>query len=824
MADILPVDAGFNLKMGRRAFLFGGAATVAMLALATPRPAQASIIDLGLAKKTIAGYTWPWTGRPGESIAFKVSTYAPGDYTAEIVRLICADAITDGGRHFKEEPVAKTGLAKRYPGRNQPTFMGSFAHIEDVKGLTDGQSFTLALSLYPTSVIRGTNLSASSFAPLSGKAARKVQHVVSRWREASKTGWSLVIDEMDRPTFYVGDGSGAVDKVTLPDGLVLRRWVKLSVAYDAASGRVTLLQTPVYRGAGDRSARAADRAEGTVRAVPQKGALRFGAAVGGPSNTDLPAGAGLLNGKLDKVRLAKGALDDAGVRKLHAAADTAAYGGDLIAWWDFTKGIGTTKVHDIAGGADGVTVNLPLRAVIGVDFTGKALDWKDAPQQYSALYFHDDALSDAEWKTDFEFKIPKGLRSGMYAAKLKHGASEAYVPFYVAPDKAKPKAKVAFVVPTLTYLAYSSAIGHSYWTRRMLVNQPGGGQKVTEEEWMPIYIEEKTAVDMAMEFGPSFGMGVYRFYSDGAPVHHAPMRIPNMANQPKALLKNTTADTDIIEWLEHEGADYDVITDELIHEEGVDLLNGYSTVITGSHTEYHTWEMYNAFVAYTNGGGRLMSIGGNGFHNRVAFHREVPGVIECRKKQGGTAEGNDYFFQAVGEFDGLPTGKFKELGSPANVLHGIGTVNLEPMTAGTYYKKMPGADDPRAAFALAGVGKDEKIGNFGKSGGGAASEEIDSADLKDGTPAHALILATASDMVWPMVSEDGLTDPKYRLEFSPHADVVFFETPGGGAVFSVGSMGWRASLSHNGFDNNVARITRNVLARFTDPKPFQYPA
>ena len=51
------------------------------------------------------------------------------------------------------------------------------------------------------------------------------------------------------------------------------------------------------------------------------------------------------------------------------------------------------------------------------------------------------------------------------------------------------------------------------------------------------------------------------------------------------------------------------------------------------------------------------------------------------------------------------------------------------------------------------------------------------------------------------------------------ADMVFFETPNGGAVFSTGSIAWAGSLGHNGYDNNVARITGNVLRRFIDPTP-----
>ena len=44
--------------------------------------------------------------------------------------------------------------------------------------------------------------------------------------------------------------------------------------------------------------------------------------------------------------------------------------------------------------------------------------------------------------------------------------------------------------------------------------------------------------------------------------------------------------------------------------------------------------------------------------------------------------------------------------------------------------------------------------------------------------------------------------------------MVYFETPNDGAVFSVGSINWQGSLSHNDYDNNVSRITENVLREF----------
>ena len=55
------------------------------------------------------------------------------------------------------------------------------------------------------------------------------------------------------------------------------------------------------------------------------------------------------------------------------------------------------------------------------------------------------------------------------------------------------------------------------------------------------------------------------------------------------------------------------------------------------------------------------------------------------------------------------------------------------------------------------------------------------------------------------------------------ADLTFFETPGGGAVLSTGSITFCGSLPHNDFDNNVSKLLGNVVERFLDPEPFVMP-
>src|SRR5205823_2523937 len=127
------------------------------------------------------------------------------------------------------------------------------------------------------------------------------------------------------------------------------------------------------------------------------------------------------------------------------------------------------------------------------------------------------------------------------------------------------------------------------------------------------------------------------------------------------------------------------------------------------------------------------------------------------------------------------------------------------------FRREPGSRDPRAAFVFEGVG-DGPFGDYGLILGGAAGYEIDRIDEALGTPAHALVLASASgfsdcyqgvveDVLQSNSKQAGSVDPSVR------ADMVYFEGPNGGAVFSTGSCAWIGALSHDGYDNDVSRIT-----------------
>ena len=138
----------------------------------------------------------------------------------------------------------------------------------------------------------------------------------------------------------------------------------------------------------------------------------------------------------------------------------------------------------------------------------------------------------------------------------------------------------------------------------------------------------------------------------------------------------------------------------------------------------------------------------------------------------------------------------------------------------------PGAYNTRGA-AYARVGRySDAIGDFGLRGNGAAGLEIDRADATLGSPPSLLLLATADRIGYgglPTPEEFRTTHRGLTGEQNARvrADMTLFPTANGGAVFTTGSIAWVCSLSHNGYENNVSRITGNVLRRFLDPAPLE---
>jgi N,N-dimethylformamidase len=294
------------------------------------------------------------------------------------------------------------------------------------------------------------------------------------------------------------------------------------------------------------------------------------------------------------------------------------------------------------------------------------------------------------------------------------------------------------------------------------------------------------------------------------------------------------ADLYLVDWLDHEGIEVDFITDHDLQAEGASLLEPYSVVVSSSHHEYWSGRMLDALSGYLDSGGRFMYLGGNSLFGVASFDPDPakPHKVEVRRW------GAPWPFEVPPaerrhSTTGEQGGTWRNRGRPPNGIVAVGTSGAG-FDVCVPYKRMPDSFDPRVRFIFEGIGDDELIGDQPslQVKWGAAGYEFDRFDLELGSPPTTLLLASSvgfSDAYHPMIDEvlwyvpgrDGmLPDDPQDPGGEPHryvrSDMTYLEYPNGGAVFSVGSIAWRGGISHNDYDNTVARITGNVLRRFAD--------
>jgi N,N-dimethylformamidase len=302
-----------------------------------------------------------------------------------------------------------------------------------------------------------------------------------------------------------------------------------------------------------------------------------------------------------------------------------------------------------------------MRAVRGSRWDGAATNWTEVPEQYAALHFLADALEDCGWETAFTFRVPDDARSGFYAARLTSGADIEYIPFFIKPPEGAT-AKVLLIAPSATYPSYGNS---RFWWENPI-------QEMAQDRLVELGAEEQFLIAH-----PEIGASSYDCHLDGTDICYVSRRRPNVNMRPGHVRREGyTCDLYLIAWLDHIGADYHVATDEDLHFRGRALLEGYDVVLTGSHPEYMSTTMFDAFDEYTAAGGRLMYLGGNGFMMSVTFHPERPWIMENRKVELWERPAEFGRTEARNSTDGKPGGYFQTGGRSPAALAGVETATM----------------------------------------------------------------------------------------------------------------------------------------------------
>jgi len=640
----------------------------------------------------ITGYSDKYSVCPGDDIKFYVNSEENEVYDAQIVRLIHGDTNPEGPG-YKEEEIGGT-CNKAYPGRNQRIHGGSYIIVPQDERL-NVESFTLQCYIFPTTPEKGR------------------QGLLTKWVEENKSGFGLFIDESGCLSAEIGDGRGLVTKVSSDKKLLRKVWYLAAVSYDARTGRVTLYQEPVVTSTnGGLGIGLLNPAEDTTAVVESINSMRpgindapflmgasswkerSGRSVFGahfkeaPEPVELPVqNRSTYNGKIDRPRLSRRALSKAEIEALARGYQgcPAELRNDVVGAWDFhaniTNNIASTLIVDTSTSRiNGYIINMPVRGMTGFNWTGDEIIYHHKPEEYGAIHFHDDDIDDARWEVDFEYTIPENLKSGIYAARLRIGGldspdTEDYIPFVVRPPRGKTTSKLAFILPTNSYLAYSN---DNLATNCVVAELLAGKVPVM------------TASDLYLNEHREYGLSTYSLHSDDSGVCYSSRLRPILNMRPKyrhwlsPSLWQLNGDLHLVDWLEEKNFEFDIHTDEDLDREGVGLLNKYQTVLTGSHPEYTSEKMFSAYEQYQQDGGRWIYLGANGFYWCSQYHPDNSNIIEVRKGEAGTRAWTANPGEYNNAFDGKYGGMWRARGRIPSKLCGL-TFTAYGFDVSSYY-------------------------------------------------------------------------------------------------------------------------------------------
>ena len=364
-------------------------------------------------------------------------------------------------------------------------------------------------------------------------------------------------------------------------------------------------------------------------------------------------------------------------------------------------------------------------------------------------------------------------RTGLYYLHARNKSGQFFsFPWIVAPQA--PQAKIAVLASDITWNAYNSFGGRSNYIHAdrfpptPTVNSRLELKRYTEQEHRTY--DDDTYEPLSLDRPDPYN------HID----EHEGLTDPIAGRQGCHL---AAAEWRLLGWMEREGFEYDFYSETLFHF-GQVPLDEYKVLIISTHPEYWSKTMYESLKTWVfERGGRLMYLGGNGLNCEVEFlddHRIVYQNTNWSHSEPQYApDGREY----ESRFD-------KRHESEANLL---GVVFSFPgiMTAAPYRV----IDADHWSFEKTGVSNGETFGEKSlhlRVPGGASGHETDKTSAQ--SPENVRVLARGLNP-----DEGG-------------AEIVHFETPSNGEVFSVGSITWPASIL---VDDVVAGITANVIRRFT---------
>lgn len=384
----------------------------------------------------IMGYTDRVSYRPGDAVAMYVSTPARS-WRGELLRLHSLEIPSAGIARRAErvttvQPVEAVGL-------EQETAVGSYVRVDGM----------------PASGPAGLTISVRVLPTRPGDAALGSQVVLAHAQDAA--GWSLGMDAKGRATLTVGTAAGPVS-VSAGPPLSAGLWYEFEARIPGDTGlKLALAVRSVGTFASDAS---------TAPAVEASASVRLGAPVMSTRAPLLWGCRQLRDGRVPELSF------DGRVENPVIVGDASAtgYARDLaahpavLAAWDLARDITPDGIADTRRVTDagpharhGVAHQHPHRLVTSSGWTGDVFDARFAADQYAAIHFHRDDITDCGWRSQVAIELPDDLPSGVYGVQLVDSdGTEDLLPVFVGPRDGLATAPLLLVLPTNSYLAYAN--------------------------------------------------------------------------------------------------------------------------------------------------------------------------------------------------------------------------------------------------------------------------------------------------------------------------------------------------------------------------------
>jgi N,N-dimethylformamidase len=718
------------------------------------QPANAALPDA----LRVLGYADRLSAQAGETIGFHVSSELGGEYRASVHRLLGGGSDPRAPR-LRTAPLGDLGI---FPLLNQETRPGSRGEAgwPSPIGISDA---TLVLGIEP----RLTG-SAQALAWLRGSDGGElgVQLGADGTLELVQDGLVLVATDAPLPlrrwtrAVVSWSASGVSVSVAVPGS------VSLPGSADDADGWRTTDGTP--------AAPITDVVSLTVAARPHEGRWDRH-----------------FSGRLERPVLLPGRHTDAA-----AAAELAGASGPLpieaIAGWDFARDISEWSVP--GEGTDAVPLLLhqaPVRGVRG-SLWSAGTDYRVSPAEFGAIHFLEDSLEDCEWIAQSRWTVPADARSGFYALHVEatDTGDEDWIPFFVRPPVGTPGADLLVVASSATYFAYANS---RFWWEDPI-------QEIAQDRLVELGREEQYLVTH-----PELGLSNYDRHLDDSPVVFSSRLRPNLFMRPgHSRSESYASDLYLIAWLERSGIAYDVVTDEDVHFDGGALLAPYRAIVSGSHPEYLSIDMFDATRTWVESGGRYLYLGGNGFTSCVTWRADRPWLMENRTTADMQNDAETTATESVHQLDGTLGRAMGDSGRSAGSLFGVDSVTMG-FDRSYPVLRSDVSYDPAFAGLFDGVAS-RLFGTRSLSGGGVIGQEWDNARFVSGSPGHHVLASSIDHSLIPRL---------LGADADHHGDIVAY-FHGDGVVVSASAMAWVGALHIDDYDNDAERFVHNVVDTFLD--------